>query len=328
MLKIKDDDYIISEYRGKPTLMLVLNGKSRRCVVEKTLVSDEPENIQVEHEDIIANLGSNPRYGKAFGIDIKPYVKTISTKRYGPIHVFRKLEKNELKRLKKSMDSVYALFKKKATVSFLPLHQTSLEPKSGKYAGSYTFKQKGLECLDKVTLKPETFSDPEYNEYILAHEWAHGLWYRCVSPQLRARWLKLYQKRLTLSQIDESELSSLCEDVVGYEGGLRAYSKEIGDDHVQLVLKEVVDYYKKYHKMDLRSVELLLREDSSSFADLWPTSTHLTEQRPDISDYSMTKVEEFFAEAVAFYIVGRVLPKDVQKGIDFTMKRLGSVVED
>ncbi len=326
-LEIKDDDYIIADYRGKPTLMLVLSAKTGRCVLEKTIISDEPEHTTVKSEQVHCNLGSEPLTGKAFGIDVMPFVKTIETKKYGPIHVFRKLEKGEISSLKKAMDSVYEKFKSKANVGFLPLYQTRLEPKKGKYAGSYKFHQKGLESFDVVKLHPETFSDAEYNKYLVAHEWSHGLWYRSVQMQTRVKWLKLYQKRLTLSTISTEELQGLCADVVAYEGNLTEYAKEVGDDQTKLIIKEVLAYFKKHHHMDSKTVDLLLQEDSAKLTELWPTSAKLTEERPDISEYSLKNVEEFFAEAFANYILGKMLPKDVQKGIDFTVKRLGFITQ-
>jgi hypothetical protein len=328
MIAVKDDDYIIGDHRGRMALMLVLNAKSGRCVLEKTLIADEPEHVVVKEEQIYCNLGQEPLSGKAFGIDIKPYIKTIETKSYGPIHIFRKLEDGDLTALKKALKAVYSLFESKATVSFLPLYSTNIEPAKGKYAGSYKFKQKGLESFDTMHLHPKVLNDIEFNKYIIAHEWSHGIWYRCVPFQLRAKWLNLYQKRLLLSNISEKELEELCIDVVNYEGGLGDYCKEVGDDHVKSVIKEVLIYFKRYHHMDQRSVELMLHEDSGKLSEIWPTSAKLTEERADISEYSLKNVEEFFAESFANYILGRMLPKDVQKGIDATVKKLSSVTYD
>ena len=324
MIAVRDDDYIIADYRGKPTLLFVLNAKAKRCVIEKTLITDEPEHITIQEEHIHCNLGQEPLTGKAFGIDIKPYIKTIETKKFGPIHVFRKLEKGELRGLKKAMNRVYKLYAEKATVSFFPLYAINIEPKKGKYAGSYKFRQKGLDAMDEMYLHPETFTDIEFNTYMLAHECAHGLWFRCVPTDIRSKWLNLYQKRLQLSTIESSELEQLCEDVIQYNGNLGDYCKEVGDDYVKMIVKEVLAYFKRYHHMDQRAVELMLAENSPKLASIWPSSTKLTEERPDISEYSLKNVEEFFAEAMANYMIGKQLPKDVQKGIDFTIKRLKS----
>tara|TARA_B100000700_G_scaffold88627_1_gene99992 strand:- start:110721 stop:111704 length:984 start_codon:yes stop_codon:yes gene_type:complete len=319
---VEKDDYIIVKHRNnKPTLCFVLNAKTKRAVIEKTLLSDEPEHITYEDEKLLCNLGPNPQHGKIYGVDVTPYKDTIETKRFGPILLFRDLDKKELKALRKAMKSVFDMFEKEASTAFLPLYQIHLLPKKGKYAGVYIAKTKGSEVYDQIKLHPESFADPIYNEYLIAHEFAHGLWYRCVPLELRVKWMKLYQKRLKLSSIDEKHLGELCHDVVRYEGGIRDYMKEVADDDEKLVIKEVLTYFKKYHSMAAQDVDLMLAHDSGKLADMWPTRALLSESRPDISQYSMTKVEEFFAEAVAYHFSGRQLPKDVAKGLKATFAK-------
>jgi len=317
-LTIDKDDYIIVRHRKKPTLCFVLNAKSCRAVIEKTLQTDEPEHITYELEDVLCNVGPNPLDGKIYGCDVMPYKRTIETKKFGPILIFRDMEPKELKALQAAMKSVYAMYEKQASVDFLPLYQIHLCPKKGKYAGSYHAKLKVGEAFDIMKLHPDTFSDPIYNEYLIAHEFAHGLWFRCVPLNLRVRWMNLYQKRLKLSSVNEQHLADLCHEVVRYEGTLRDYMKEVAEDEEKLVIKEVLNYFKRYHVMSSDDIDLMLAHDSGKLADMWPTRAMLSETRPDISQYSLKNVEEFFAEAISYHFSGRILPKDVQKGIKAT----------
>lgn len=319
-ININKDDYVVVRHRKKPTLCLVLNDKSRRAVIEKTLRTDEPEHITYEMEDVLCNLGQDPQHGKIYGIDVMPYRRTIESSKFGPILLFRDVPKKELKALNKAMKSVYAEFEKQASVAFLPLYQIHLLPKKGKYAGSYTAKVKGGDVFDTIKLHPDTFADPIYNEYLIAHEFAHGLWYRCVSQALRVKWMNLYQKRLKLSTINSKHLEELCSEIVRYDGGIRDYMKEVAEEDEKSVIKEVLTYFKRYHSMAAPDVDLMLAHDSGKLADMWPTRAMLSESRPDISQYAMTKVEEFFAEAVAYHMTGKMLPKDVKKGLDRTFK--------
>lgn len=319
MIGISNDDYIIADYKGKPTLLFVLDGKTKRCVVEKTLITDEPEHLSLTEEKIHCNLGKEPQHGKVYGIEIAPYIRTIETKKYGPIHFFRKLDKKEMDALKKSLKIVHRKYEEKASVSFLPLYRINIYPEKGKYAGSYQYRQKGIEGLDEMNLHPQTFSDITHNVYIFAHEFAHGYWYRCVPTNIRAKWVCLYQKRLNLSSIGQKELDVLYEDICAYEGKIQEYCKEVGDERVNMIMKEVFAYFKRYHHMDKKAIELLFTEKSDKLAELWPNNTHLTEERQDISEYSLKNVEEFFAEAMANFMTGKILPKDVQKGIDHTL---------
>lgn len=320
-IAVEKDDYIIARYRSKTVLCFVLNSGSCSAVLEKTLHTDEPENITYEDENVLCNLGSNPQNGKIYGIDINPYRNTIDTKTFGPIHLFRDVPKKELKELRKAMKTVFKKFDEQASTAFLPLFQIHILPKKGKYAGSYHAKAKGSEVWDQIKLHPDTFSDPIYNEYLIAHEFAHGLWYRCVPMNIRAKWMNLYQKRRKLSSIGQKHLDELYKELIRYEGGIRDYMKEVADDEEKLVIKEVMTYFKRYQSMSADDVELMLTHDSGKLADMWPNRALLSETRPDISTYAMTKVEEFFAEAVAYHMTDRTLPKDVQKGLDITFKK-------
>jgi len=320
-ITVEKDDYIIVRYRNKSVLCFVLNGKSCRGVIEKTLHTDDPENITYESENVLCNLGPNPQNGKIYGIDVTPYRSTIDTKTFGPIHLFRDVPKKELKALRSAMKTVHKKFEKEASTAFLPLYQMHILPKKGKYAGSYLAKSKGSEVWDQIKLHPDTFVDPIYNEYLIAHEFAHGLWYRCVPMDIRAKWINLYQKRRKLNSINQKHLDELYQELMRYEGGIRDYIKEVADDEEKLVIKEVLNYFKRYQSMSSDDVELLLLHDSGKLADMWPSRALLSETSPDISTYSMVKVEEFFAEAVAYHFTGRTLPKDVQKGISITFKK-------
>lgn len=328
MITVNRDDYVIAKHRGKPTLFLVLDPKSMRSVIENTVHTDEPEHVTVEEEDILCNLGLKPHHGKLYGIDVQPYLRTIESTKFGPIHLFRDVPKKELKSLREVMNTVYNEYKAQASVAFLPLHQIRILPKRGKYAGMYKAKARGSEVFDSIDLFPETFADPIFNAYMMAHEFAHGLWYRCVDYPTRVKWMNLYQKRLKLSSVEEKHLQELCDDVMRYEGGIRDYMKEVADDTEKMVVKEVLGHFKRHHKMAPQDVDMMLSHDSSKLAEMWPTAAVLIEERPDVSTYSMTKVEEFFAEAVAFTIVGKTLPKDVKNGIDYTFKKCKRLIAD
>lgn len=324
-IPLNRDDYAIIRVRRKPTLCLVLNPKSCKAVVDASLVDDDPVNFTYEEEDVLAGLGPEPFHGKVIGVDVAPYRKTIRTEQFGPIHLFRKVPKKEMAALRDAMKIVYGRFKKQASVAFLPLYQTRILPKKGKYAGSYTARTKSGDVFDVMKIHPETLQDPIFNEYLVAHEFAHGLWYRCVPPDIRAKWTALYQKRMKLSLIKEKHLQELCEAVIGYEGGVRDYMKEVADDEEKLVVKEVLAYFKRYHSMAASDVDVLIMYDSGRIASMWPTRAMLSEARPDISQYSMKCVEEFFAEAVAYHMTGKMLPKDVQKGLKATFKKCRKV---
>lgn len=317
-INISSDDYIMVRHRNRPTLCFVLNPRSKQAVVEKSLATDEPENIKYEEKDVLCNLGPMPAHGKLYGVDVMPYERTIKTKKYGPILFFTQVPKDDLKKLQKAMSNMYDAFSERASTDFLPVSQIRICPKKGKYAGSYSAKQKYGVITDTIHFHPDDFSDQQYNEYLVAHEFAHALWFRCVEQKIRAKWIVLYQKRLKLSSVDHYALEAIYKELIEYEGTIRDYMKEVAGDEDKLLLREILSFFRKYHSMTPDDVELLFQYDSGKLVEMWPTVATLSELRPDISTYSLKNVQEFFAEAVAYTLTGKILPKDVSKAIKHT----------
>lgn len=320
MLKLNSGDYAIVRHKGKPKLIIKMDG-GHRGVIESSLIGDDPEHIEYAPEDVLCNLGSDPKVGSYQGVNVRPYVRTIPTDRYGPIHICRKMDKKEIKALKVAMKEVHAWYAKTASIDFLPLAAIYIYPPKGKYAGMYYAKVKANEIRDEIHLFAKEFTDIQYNKYVIAHEFAHGFWFRCVDKPLRAKWVKLYQRRLKLSKVMKERLNDLWESVLNYEGGIKDYQKEIADDADSLLLKDVITYFKRVHHLSVQDIDNLMQHAGDVLGNLWPTSSVLTEERSDLSDYAMRNVDEFFAEAVAYKCAGKKLPKDVEKGLKITFRK-------
>lgn len=320
MLKLHSGDYAIVRHKNKPKLIIKLDG-GHRGVLESSLLTDDPEHIDYAPEDVMCNLGQEPKVGNYCGVNVRPFIKTIPSKRFGPIHICRKIDKADITALNSAMKSVFSWYEKHASTAFLPLHAIFIYPPKGKYAGMYVKRVRKNEIMDEIHFLAKELSDVEYKKYIVAHEFAHGLWFSCVDKPMQARWVKLYQRRLKLSRVMEDRLTDLWDSVLNYDGGIKDYQKEIADDEDSMLLKDVIKYFKRVHHMDVRSVDILLQHDSELIGKLWPTSAVLTEERSDISEYAMTNVEEFFAECVAYHCVGKKLPKDIRKALKVTFRQ-------
>ena len=321
-MKIESDTYAIIKYRGKPKLAYVLNGKSRKAVLNDSLCTDEPINFTFDADQVMCALGDAPEQGTLYGVKVEPFLKTVETEKYGPIHFFRYMKPREKEALKTAMRAVYEFYQKNISVDFLPLNGLFIRNAKGKYAGSYKAMTRANEWKDQITFHPKDFSDANYNVYLVAHEFAHGVWFRCVPHRVKAKWIKLYDKRMRLNEITEDYLTDLCKSIISYEGGMNAYIKEVADDEEREVIKEIITYFKKHHGLGRDNVELLIEYDSEKLAKIWPHVALLTEKRVDISQYATTKVEEFFAEALAYHVTGKSLPADITKAIEATIKTI------
>lgn len=320
---VAKDSYVIVRQGSKNFLCLAINPERNRAVIDSTLIDDEPKHIEYDSNNLICNLGPKPAVGgTAFGVKIHPYISTVDTK-YGPLHFYRELNEREMKSFKRALKKTYDVMIDNG-LNIFPLGAMRVYPKRGKYAGMYTFRRKNSEIWDAVDMFPETFEDPQWNEYALYHEYGHAVWYRMMPSSYKARWIKLFHKRLELTNFLKERLESLRDECLEYAGSLRDFYKESSDED-KLVFREVLSHYKKYHKLDATSLSLLHMEDSEKFASLWPKRTTVVESKSDPTDYALTKPEEFWAECFSYRLWGKKLSKDITKLLEKTLKALQSV---
>lgn len=323
-MNVSKDDYVLLNLgQAKPQLALVLNPKGQAYLDSGAEKDDAGKNnVRFVPEQVVANLGPDPKVGQAFGVKIEPYIKSFPYRGWGTIHLFRKLDKLERKALKSGLDRCEKQLKAAKLWKALPI-DIYIRPKKGKYAGFYKFKKnKDGTINDSITLNPETLKDPLYNSYIFAHEVGHAIWFRFVPDHIKAKWLKLYTKRVTVTQTKEKDLKELLRSVTSYNGSLRDYQKELADENELVLIKEIYSYISKKHRISKEDLEMILTEDRERVKDLWPSHAELSETRADVTEYAMVNVREFFAEAFAYHVTGKQLPQDVIKGMSFTVKRL------
>lgn len=325
-MKINKDDYILVHHVGKkPNLALVIDANRHKADLE--LGDENPEvdsMITYDPDKVVANVGPEPSFGKVFGVDIEPYRNTIVSKNFGPIHIYRELEAREITALKRAMKNLYPKLKKHRCDITLPI-KFRVKPARGKYAGFFKMitRKKDNEVLDYISIMPKIMSDPQYLEYVLAHEIAHSLWFRAVPDDIKARWLKLYLKRLSLTNVKKDRLNSLGKEIVSYQGSINDYMKEMADEDDIILIKEILKWVAKNRRISKREIKLLQDYDCDMLLDLWPTHAELAQAKNDPTEYAMKNVDEFFAESVALKVAeGKKLSADIEKGLKVTLPKM------
>jgi hypothetical protein len=326
-IKFREKDYLIIDFNGKNKLGKVAavkgDKKSGTIILEEALGRDGELREKFSRDDVVANLGTEPKTGKAFGVSVEPYKRSLEHKKFGQIDLYLDITDKHITRLFKGLDTAYALFKKNASTDFLPLGKNlELRHNSGKMVGKYAFRQKKNENQDTMLLCPVDFRDPTYNLYVICHEMAHGLWFRCVPSNVKARWIKLYESRMVVRDIPKVSLKGLMREVKNYQCDIKSYMKEAADEDTTLILKEVSKYIKRLHRLSERELFLACSEDQGLLETVWPSRTQLSEPQADVSEYALHSTPEFFAEALALSLTGTLLPKDVKKELKATMRQL------
>lgn len=321
----ESDDHLIVKIGTKNVLGLYI-GRNRILLEDGVERDDSDNQKEFRPEDVIANLGKKPAIGSVFGVKIEPFIKKLTLPDIGEVRLYReKFTKQHFDLLKGCAETVFKLFKKHRMTSWLEsFSHIELRTKVSKYAGTFTYKRtKEAGKTDFITINGINFDDRQYLEYVLIHEFCHGVWFRQVPDHLKSKWAGVYGKRIKRQSFDSSDLKTLLKDIQGYDGAINAYMKEMADENQVTLIKEIYSYMKRVHRLDRNDVDMLVQNNRDALEELWPEHQDISDQVNDVgSEYALTNVREFFAETMTAHLQGKKLPSDVTKACESTMQKL------
>lgn len=326
-MKYGQDDYLIIQIDKKKYFgMAYSKGK---LLLESSATSDDPETVRFKSENIIANLGQNPVNGKVFGVDVTVYQRDLKAEGWPvPIHVYRELGKKEPKIVVKAFKKAQSIMAEQdCFVWSTSLKAIKLIPNSGKMQGSYSHKNGKEGPMDTLTCSATDLTNSAELTELVLHESCHGIWFRQVPRDYRARWSALFNKRSIVNRTTQDELDTLADVIIEFAktgSRLAEIMKELKSENPDELdaLKEVISYVKKIHHIDKEEFEALAVAKPEKFKELWPEVADFSTFKADVTEYATTNVKEFFAESMTYYLLDRSLPKDVKSACKHTLKNL------
>lgn len=314
---IQTHDYLVLNIGNKPMLAKCTSAKEKEYkarLENKRTDDDKDAFVDFRLSDVMSNLGRRPKIGSVHGVKIEPLVsrEPSPSKMWQDIRVYQFLDETQKAALLAEVASVT----KKLRQYGLGILRCELEvrQKSGKYSGYYKYRPKA--DTDILCIKPE--ENLEGFQYVLAHESAHGVWSRMLQPKTRIAWIQMFHDYITLQEVLEEELTAILDGVTSATS-IRDYLKDTPDDGP--LIKDILKHIQRVHGLNKSHLELALN-NSESIEIYWPTAIELSSKETAISDYSMKSPEEFFAEAFAFHICGRKIPKKIQALLDSTLSTM------
>lgn len=319
MYSLKADCYAIINHGGKNELALItsVTASTVTAYLNKDLENDGVvTTVKVPIENVVASLGTKPKIGAAYGVKIEPFFSSEEHDRWGTISYYRAITKKERKCMRQALDRTAELLDKRGLSVFMPVKLEIRDNNGGKYLGYYKHSKKD-EVPSVLCLKPPSFLtsdiEPEDIDYIIYHESGHGVWFTAVSRDLRARWVKLFEKRIKCKNIKQAQLDLILNNIYDYgDGGIKDYYKNQADDDEQIIINECLAYLKKIYKLTVEDIDLLIQEDADRLDKYWPSTSDISKSYPDISVYAQKSCIEFFAEGFSHFLSKNPLPKDVK----------------
>ena len=335
-MSITEKDYLVVKVKqGSPFLVRVVEASSK--VINTVMEKDRhltKKYVEVNPNDVLVNLGSTPKPGKVYNVDVSNlYRTTLTHDWWGSIHFFVKLEKPVLTQLKASLDRTARHLDKRGLSGVTESFITEIRAKHGQYAGMYQHSTKE-DSPSRIWYAPDwTEGKADIMDYVIYHEFGHAVRYNLVkSLKLRARWLKLYNYSIASSTFTKAESAELLE-VLRAENeadGETRFSQVLKDNFIEDDQKEQLKvlsrWMKQVHHLSFKDLALLFESGNfETLEKLWPKrDIDSSELKPLITEYACKNVEETFAETFAYHMMGKKLPVKVTQLLQDT---LNSVVK-
>jgi hypothetical protein len=307
------NDYIILNYTfNKKVLAKVLvAGKKHKARLEPYNENDSA--FEFDPKEVVANLGQAPNVGRVYGVQVEPLRERIETSFWGEIQIFHPLDDHKRKELRRAFGEAKKQLVDRMKMPTIPI-LTQVQTQTGRMLGCYKYRPRA--DLDTLVVKvDDDISDMMYK---LTHEYAHGIWFRVMTPKQRMAWINAYHDSLELEELGTDDLDQLLEDVKSY-GDLRGFAK--ANAEWAPALKAVVRHIKQTHRLDMKHLDLALAlgDDIDRF---WPSTIELSERQLILSDYARKSPEELFAETFSFKCKGTKLPNKLNELLDKTLRNL------
>jgi hypothetical protein len=316
-MDIKPGDYVIGQENKRNFLLQVssVNDGVVYGYLDKNRAY-APQQGEFSLRQIVANLGGKPLPGNAYGCNIEPYLKTIVHPDWGNVHWFVRQSKQERLALKKSLDNVAALLKRRGLFGFVEAGalETEVRPPKGKYTGMYHFHVKNGENQDRMILRPR--EDALSMDYVVAHESGHGVWYRLLRPSQQARWIRLYHSYTKMLEFSPHDIRKLRDSYIENSVSVRDFRGQLEEAQV-LLFDNLISSLCANTRLTTRHLDTLAENQGLDvIKDVWPQHVEDSDFEIAVTEYGTKNPEELWSEAFAYWLLGIKIPKRIHAAIE------------
>ncbi len=310
-------EYVIVEMDKRKELILVTTaGEDSRGILESTRVTGENTVVDFDSTQVMSNLGARPKLGTSYGVKVEPFVKTFETD-LGDCDVYflpahPKAFKEEVEEAAASMAS---LLKQWKVAELAPVQLEMRYTKGTKTRGTF-HALKGRGELDLIVCRHQDGLLP----YLLTHEFGHSIWFRKLRNSIKAKWVRKYHTGAVIEEVDSKTCQGLMQDMLDYEDMLPSEYTGALDEESAAAYERCLVWIEYNHGIRPRDLDILrLDEDVDKIEELWPKHVTVADMETLVTEYGMKDVEEFWAESLANYVVGK-LSDDLYEMVERTLK--------
>lgn len=280
--------------------------------------------VIVPIHDVLLNVGRKPHPGKVHGYDLKKlYRRTEQQDDFGDVHFFTNVSEDHKEKLWSGLERSAKRLRSNG-LDFLLTAPWVLEilPKQGKYAGMFIGSKNPEERPSRIHISAEqsTLEGASIGNYtyVMLHEIGHLYhlqFLRKAFPELNAKWIELFTETIGPKKVDGDTASDIGKRLLA-SGGFKNFLPDASEDDIE-ALKLIRRWLSDVKRVSASDVSELLAvgtpEAKQAFKSVWPrVDIHSKSLKPLVTEYACKNYRELFAEAFAFYLLGKELPKRVQ----------------
>lgn len=279
---------------------------------EKVYIEVDDEKMPFQLNEIVANLGQNPKVGSVYGRRVEPLLHSAEHPAWGTIEFYRHLSKVEKITLKKSLTHQEQIMRDLGIHNVVfPLTRIKIQEPKGRYAGMY--KQRGMER--EIHFYPKSLSSESEVTDLGCHELGHGYWCNGVSDSLKARWSLAFESYVTKYEVAAKTVRLVLNDMLEAED-LADYANDLEGDEAK-AYSSIVDKILSSSLIDFNDLHRIHSCAKESFTQLVPPINEVVvfgeKDTFPVGEYGGKNTDEFFAESFRLYVTGKQLPKKLQK---------------
>lgn len=307
-------NYLVVKANDDKNILVICSKVCEDKTKLKVRLADKPEEkFIIKRSEVIANLGEAPACGQVYGIKVEPLVETNDDPFWGEIRSYKFFTDNQKELFAASLKRVRKEIQRRKLPS--PLVDVELREQKGKMAGMYKYRPSAeRDVLQLMAMD----SNNEIMDYITSHEYSHGIWYRCMTPKSKMRWVQHYHEGVTVQVADSKQLSRLRKDIVG-SGSFSDFLKSDFEDNK--LVRAIIRSIGQVHGLTKHHLDMALAV-GDDLKEYWPDSIETSEKEVLVTDYAKKSPEELFAEAFSYHFVGRKIPKATAELLDKTLRNL------
>jgi hypothetical protein len=273
-----------------------------------TLANEEKwsgDSVEIHHRDIFVNLGDNPRMGTCYNVWVEPVVNCFNFKGYGSVFNYvPKMPEVVKERLSRAFPAALARVRRLGPQCDWEMLSEIRNPKDKK-DGLYHYKPRGRDILTYYNYPQEGRAVVK----TVGHELFHGVWYRHLSAESRAKWIDLFERCVSVRDVSPKMIQRMLRDA-NQSGGLRVYLKE-AEPEEKVAFGIYMNWAGKVHK--LKRNEMVDLVGTRGTAPIPDTHLHRSDIQCPLVVHNKESATELFAEAGSAFIVGDLNDRTMEK---------------